>query len=101
MLPVPGVLSSLALRHKLVVTIEDHGVNGGIGAAVSSALRRRDIDVPCRDVGVPQEFQAHASRSEVLADIGLTEQNVARQITGWVAALGSPLGESQVTDRVD
>ena len=57
--------------------------------------------MPCRDVGVPQEFQAHASRNEVLADIGLTDQNVARQITGWIAALGSQLGESQVTDRVD
>jgi hypothetical protein len=26
---------------------------------------------------------------------------VARQITGWIAALGSSVGESHVTDRVD
>ena len=45
--------------------------------------------MPCRDVGVPQRFLAHASRTEVLADVGLTDQDVARQITGWVAALGS------------
>ena len=45
--------------------------------------------MPCRDVGVPQRFLAHASRAEVLADVGLTDQDVARQITGWVAALGS------------
>ena len=57
--------------------------------------------MPCRDVGVPQEFQEHASRSEVLAEVGLTDQNVARQITGWVAALGSSVGESDVSDRVD
>ena len=36
---------------------EDHGVHGGIGSSVSAALRRNEIDVPCRDVGVPQEFQ--------------------------------------------
>jgi 1-deoxy-D-xylulose-5-phosphate synthase len=88
-LPVPDAVRELAGRHKLVVTLEDHGVAGGIGSAVSAALRRAEIDVPCRDVGVPQRFLAHASRAEVLADVGLTDQDVARQITGWVAALGS------------
>jgi len=88
-LPVPDPVRELARAHKLVVTLEDHGVDGGIGSAVSAALRRAEIDVPCRDIGVPQQFLAHASRKEVLADAGLTDQDVARQITGWVAALGS------------
>ena len=57
-----------------MVTLEDNGVRGGVGSAVSAALRRAEIDVPCRDVGLPQEFQAHASRGEVLADVGLTDQ---------------------------
>jgi 1-deoxy-D-xylulose-5-phosphate synthase len=88
-LPVPAVLSDMAVAHKLVVTLEDNGVAGGVGSAVSSALRRNEIDVPCRDIGVPQEFLAHASRSQVLTEIGLTDQNIARQITGWIAALGN------------
>jgi 1-deoxy-D-xylulose-5-phosphate synthase len=99
-LPVPEVVGELAKAHKLVVTVEDNGVNGGVGSAVSAALRRAEIDVPCRDVGVPQEFQAHASRTEVLSEVGLTDQNIARRITGWVAALGSSV-EAHVTDRVD
>ncbi|KAA0100979.1 1-deoxy-D-xylulose-5-phosphate synthase [Mycolicibacterium sp. P1-18] len=100
-LPVPETLSPLAMAHKLVVTLEDHGLHGGIGSSVSAALRRNEIDVPCRDVGVPQKFQDHASRTEVLAELGLTDQNIARQITGWVAALGSSIGETEVSDRVD
>jgi 1-deoxy-D-xylulose-5-phosphate synthase len=99
-IPVPEVIGELARAHKLVVTVEDNGVKGGIGSAVSAALRAAEIDVPCRDVGVPQEFQAHASRTEVLNEVGLTDQNVARRITGWVAALGSSV-EARVTDRVD
>ena len=60
-LPVPEVAGArMAKAHKLVVTLEDNGVHGGIGSAVSAALRRAEIDVPCRDVGVPQEFQDHA-----------------------------------------
>jgi 1-deoxy-D-xylulose-5-phosphate synthase len=88
-LPVPEALHALATAHKLVVTLEDNGVHGGIGSSVSAALRAAEIDVPCRDVGVPQEFQAHGSRGEVLTDIGLTDQHIARQITGWVAALNN------------
>ena len=100
-LPVPDALRELACHHKLVVTLEDNGVRGGIGSAVSAALRRAEIDVPCRDVGLPQEFQAHASRGEVLVHVGLTDQHVARQITGWIAALGSHEAASAVTEQLD
>jgi 1-deoxy-D-xylulose-5-phosphate synthase len=100
-LPVPAVVVEMARDHGLVVTVEDNGVHGGVGSAVSSALRRAEVDVPCRDVAMPQEFQDHASRGEVLTAVGLTDQHVARQITGWVAALPSPVSESEVGDRVD
>jgi len=100
-LPVPDVIGELAPAHKLVVTVEDNGVAGGVGSAVSAALRRSEIDVPCRDVGLPQEFIAAASRGEVLADVGLTDRNIARQITGWVAALGTPVAEREVSGRLD
>ena len=39
-LPVPEVIGELARAHKLVVTVEDNGVHGGVGSAVSGALRR-------------------------------------------------------------
>jgi 1-deoxy-D-xylulose-5-phosphate synthase len=100
-LPVGDALCELAAAHKLVVTLEDGGVHGGVGSAVSAALRRTEIDVPCRDVGVPQEFLPQASRSELLAEIGLTDQNVARQITGWVAALGTADNVSEISQRLD
>jgi 1-deoxy-D-xylulose-5-phosphate synthase len=98
-LPVSDALLELAPTHKLVVTLEDNGVNGGVGSAVSGALRRKEIDVPCRDVGLPQRFFEHASRGEVLAAAGLTEQDVARQITGWVAALGSGMPSGEAAGR--
>ncbi|WP_328354608.1 1-deoxy-D-xylulose-5-phosphate synthase [Mycobacterium sp. NBC_00419] len=98
-IPVPEAIAPLATSHKLVVTLEDNGVRGGVGSAISAALRAAEIDVPCRDVGVPQQFLEHAARGEVLEQVGLTEQNVARQVTGWVAALGA-LDES-VSEQVD
>jgi len=100
-LPVSDGVIELAAQHKLLVTLEDNGVNGAVGSAVSAALRRVEIDTPCRDVGLPQEFYEHASRGEVLADLGLTDQDVARRITGWVAALGSPLAEAEIREHLD
>lgn len=100
-LPVGDAVRSLAVMHKLVVTLEDNGVAGGVGSAVSAALRRAEIDVPCRDVGLPQQFFDHASRGEVLAEAGVTNQDVARQITGWVAALGSPVSETEIPEHLD
>ncbi|WP_018600505.1 1-deoxy-D-xylulose-5-phosphate synthase [Mycobacterium sp. 155] len=100
-LPVPDALGDLARTHKLVVTVEDNGVHGGVGSSVSAALRHNEIDIPCRDVGLPQEFLAHASRDEVLSDVGLTDQHIARQITGWVAAIGTSVAEREVSEQVD
>ncbi|NLV79267.1 MAG: hypothetical protein GXY65_07995, partial [Rhodococcus sp.] len=56
----------------------------------SAALRADDIDVPTRDIGVPQQFLDHASRSEIHRELGLTAQDVARQVTGWVVGLDGP-----------
>jgi 1-deoxy-D-xylulose-5-phosphate synthase len=100
-LPVSDGVLELAVQHKLLVTLEDNGVNGGVGSAVSAALRRAEIDVPCRDVGLPQEFYDHGSRGEVLADLGLTDQDIARRITGWVAALGASEPEAEIREHLD
>jgi 1-deoxy-D-xylulose-5-phosphate synthase len=100
-LPVSDGVLALAAQHKLLVTLEDNGVSGGVGSAVSAALRRSEIDVPCRDVGLPQEFYEHASRGELLTDLGLTDQDIARRITGWVAALGSSVSEAEIREHLD
>ncbi|MDT5148106.1 MAG: 1-deoxy-D-xylulose-5-phosphate synthase [Mycobacterium sp.] len=100
-LPVSQGVLDLAAHHKLLVTCEDNGLNGGVGSAVSAALRRVEIDTPCRDVGLPQQFFEHASRGELLAELGLTGQDVARRITGWVAALGNSVAEAEIREHLD
>ncbi|MFE7528736.1 1-deoxy-D-xylulose-5-phosphate synthase [Kitasatospora sp. NPDC057542] len=85
--PVDRALPGLAAEHRVVVTIEDNGRVGGVGAAVAQALRDADVDLPVRDFGIPQEFLDHASRAEILAEIGLNAQDIARKVTALVAKL--------------
>jgi 1-deoxy-D-xylulose-5-phosphate synthase len=86
-LPVPRELVRMAGRHRLVVTVEDGGGHGGVGSAVATALRAAEVDVPLRDLALPQRFLDHGSRGDVLASVGLTAQDVARKVTEWAAAL--------------
>jgi 1-deoxy-D-xylulose-5-phosphate synthase len=83
--PVPAELVALAAGHRLVVTVEDNGRHGGFGWSLAAALRDADVDVPLRDVGLPQEFHGQGTRPEVLVGLGMTAQNVARKITEWIA----------------
>ena len=92
-LPVPEVLVRMAARHRLVVSVEDGGRHGGFGWSLAAALRDAEIDVPFRDLGVPQRFLAHGQRDEVLAELGLTAQDVARAVTGWAVELIRSIGE--------
>jgi 1-deoxy-D-xylulose-5-phosphate synthase len=93
--PVPQELIDVARRHRLVVTLEDNGRVGGVGSVVSQALRDADVDVPARDLGIPQRFLDHGTRAEVHAEIGLTAQEVARKVVELVARLERDVAESE------
>ncbi|MFF7177745.1 1-deoxy-D-xylulose-5-phosphate synthase [Streptomyces sp. NPDC008121] len=83
--PVDAHLPPLAARHRLVAVVEDNSRTGGVGAAVGQALRDADVDVPLRSFGIPEQFLAHARRSEVLADLGLTPVEIAGRISAALA----------------
>ncbi|KUL47410.1 1-deoxy-D-xylulose-5-phosphate synthase [Streptomyces sp. NRRL F-4489] len=85
--PVDPALPGLAAEHRVVVTVEDNIRTGGVGSAIAQALRDAGVDVPLRDFGIPERFLDHASRKEVMAEIGLTAPDIARQVTGLVAKM--------------
>ncbi|MEU7399580.1 transketolase C-terminal domain-containing protein [Streptomyces albogriseolus] len=85
--PVPAELVELAARHRLVVSVEDGVRVGGVGDALGQAMRDADVRVPLKDLGVPADWHPHGTRAQILADLGLTAQDVARDVTGWISRL--------------
>ncbi|WP_035718822.1 1-deoxy-D-xylulose-5-phosphate synthase [Gordonia shandongensis] len=79
-LPVPASVTTTAADHRLVMTLEDGGVQGGVGAAVARAIADDDIGVPVLQRGIPQRFVEHASRESLLAQFGLTAPELAGEI---------------------
>ena len=85
--PVPVELIGLAADHRLVIVVEDGIRTGGVGGAVAQRLRDAGVATPVHEIGVEPGWHPHGSRNEILADLGLTAHDLARQITGWISAL--------------
>lgn len=85
-LPVPGELVEMARGFDLVVTVEDGLVENGVGAAIREALVAAGVAVPVRTHGIPTRFLDHASRGEIVEDLGLRAADVARDAAAAVAA---------------
>jgi 1-deoxy-D-xylulose-5-phosphate synthase len=77
--PIPAELVQLTRRYRLVVTVEDGIRTGGVGDALGQAMRDAGVTTPLRDLGVVPGWHPHGSRNEILADLGLTAQDVARE----------------------
>ncbi len=85
--PLPQSLVRMAQRYKSVVVLEDGIRHGGIGSSISELLRDAGVLIPLHSIGVPLEFIEHSKRAEILSDIGITAQNIARSVVEWSSSL--------------
>ena len=87
------LLLELAESHEGFVTLEDNVVMGGAGSAVAELLHAEGITLPILQLGLPDAFQRHASREDLLAEAGLDEDGIRASIlTRWprLADAGAP-----------
>lgn len=89
--PLPKSLLTMARRYKSVVVVEDGIRHGGIASTISEMFRDGDLDVPIHSIGVPLEFIEHSKRGEILADLGMTAQNITHQLVAWSSSLKDDL----------
>ncbi len=71
-------------RHQLVVTVEENALMGGCGAGIlewAAAQGDEDAHPPqVFSLGIPDRFQDHASRGELLGELGLTADGIAATV---------------------
>lgn len=97
--PVRQSVIDLARNHRLVVTLEDGVKVGGIGTRIRQELRSQQVDTALNELGLPDEFIEHASRSEILERVGLTAQLIAQDIVAQV--LGTKVPHARPLDEID
>lgn len=77
-LPVNPALVDMTRDVDLVISLEDSGVKGGLGARLAQEMHAANVWTPMREFGIDQEFLPHGSRRDLLRAMGLTPQAIAR-----------------------
>src|SRR5699024_5495057 len=90
--PLDPVLDEWSRRSRLVITIEDNGRAGGVGAALTARLQDRDITTPVTVHAVPQEFLDHAKRADILDRVGLTADAIVHKALATLEGLAAVSG---------
>ena len=79
--PLDGtLLLDLAKGHDGFVTLEDNVVAGGAGSGVAELLAAEGISLPMLHLGLPDGWQEHASREQLLAEAGLDVEGIRRAL---------------------
>ena len=81
--PLPKSLITMAQRYKSVVVLEDGIRHAGIASSLSEMFRDARLEIAIHSIGVPLKFIEHSKRSEILEDLGITSQKIAREIVEW------------------
>ncbi|MGV6485237.1 1-deoxy-D-xylulose-5-phosphate synthase [Stenotrophomonas indicatrix] len=87
-----ALVLAMASQHDALVTIEDNVVAGGAGSAVAELLNAEDVLRPILHLGLPDAFQHHASREDLLAEAGIDATGIrAALLKRWPQlAAGNP-----------
>lgn len=93
--PLPVSLIAMAERYERVVVLEDGIRHGGIASSMSEMFRDAGLSVPLHSIGVPLEFIEHSKRSEILNDVGITAQNIARSVVEWSSSFKEEMQPQQ------
>ena len=78
--PLPAALLTMAQRYSAVVVVEDGIRHSGIGSTVAEMFRDAGLNIPVHSIGLPLTFIEHAKRGEILSDLGITAQRIARSL---------------------
>ncbi len=75
-----ALILELAKAHEGFVTIEDNVVMGGAGSGVAELLSAEDVQMPILHLGLPDHFQHHASREQLLAEAGIDAAGIRASV---------------------
>jgi transketolase len=85
-----NTIVSVARRSRVVLTVENHSVIGGLGSAVAEALAEAGIAVPLRRVGIRDVFAESGSREFLFDRYSLSVPHIVEMV--WTAlGLSEPL----------
>lgn len=68
------------IKYKLIVTVEEHSIVGGLGASVNSYMASRGLQTKVLNIGLPDEFLDVGTYEYMLDNLCLNEKGIAERI---------------------
>lgn len=74
-----ALLDILATNCKVLITVEEHSVNGGLGEACAAYLIQKGYAGKFNIMGIPDEYTVTGSQTEILNHYGISENGIAQK----------------------
>lgn len=84
-----ALIRRLALRHDVIVTVEEGCIAGGAGTACLECLATQQISRPVLQLGLADRFIEHGDPAKLLAACGLDADGIEGSVRRFVARLRS------------
>jgi transketolase len=83
--PIADDLAEIARRYERVVTLEEHMLSGGMGAAVLELFGDHGLLIPVLRLGIPDLYpKGYGDRAWMNRQFGLDEANSLKSIMEWL-----------------
>jgi 1-deoxy-D-xylulose-5-phosphate synthase len=80
-----GLIIELAGRCGRLVTVEESAIVGSFGSAVDLLLQQHGIEIPVKNIAIPDEFVEHGSQARLRAKYHLDDQGIMDEVLALVA----------------
>ncbi len=70
-------LLEAARNTRLLVTVEEHSIYGGLGEACASVLMQHGVHIPMKIVGIPDEYTVTGDQLEIFDHYGISADGLA------------------------
>ena len=74
------LIHELSINSKLLVTVEEHSVIGGLGSAIADFKSTLNDAPPQLFIGLPNEYKKSGKYVDILDNYGLTSEKIAKTI---------------------
>jgi 1-deoxy-D-xylulose-5-phosphate synthase len=75
-----NTIKKMQQEHDLIVTVEDNVIKGGAGSGVNEFLNQIQSPVKVLNLGLPDHYQDHGSREDLLTEAGIDSEGIITQI---------------------
>ncbi len=80
-----ALLAEITKTHTVIITVEDHAIEGGAGSAVNEALVKLGVAPRVLNVGLPDRFIDQGDPAILMREAGLDVAGIARQIQQFLS----------------